>query len=172
MSVSKAMVHKAANEFRSKANGQVVLVLQGGGALGAYQVGVYQALHEAGVEPDWLIGTSIGAINAGLIAGNKPQDRLAKLDAFWSKMQRPGAPSLVRSWPGFFDAGSYWWTLLNGIPGFFQPNLRALLSTHLPLGVQHAAFYSTDALRETLTELIDLPLIEKASLRLTVGAAN
>ena len=55
--------------------GQVVLVLQGGGALGAYQAGVYQALHEVGIEPDWIIGTSIGAINAGLIAGNAPQDR-------------------------------------------------------------------------------------------------
>src|SRR5213596_294138 len=85
--------------------GQVVLVLQGGGALGAYQVGVYQALHEAGVEPDWLIGTSIGAINAALIAGNKPADRLAKLDAFWSKMRRPSAPALVQSWPGCFDVG-------------------------------------------------------------------
>ncbi len=57
----KAMVHEAVNEFRTSTNGQVVLVLQGGGALGAYQVGVYQALHEAGVEPDWIIGTSIGA---------------------------------------------------------------------------------------------------------------
>src|SRR5262247_544694 len=58
---------------------QIVLVLQGGGALGAYQGGVYQALHEAGVEPDWIIGTSIGAINAALITGNKPEDRLPKL---------------------------------------------------------------------------------------------
>jgi len=54
--------------------GQVTLVFQGGGALGAYQAGVYEALHEAGIEPDWIIGTSIGAINAGIIAGNKPED--------------------------------------------------------------------------------------------------
>jgi NTE family protein len=59
--------------------GQVVLVLQGGGALGAYQAGVYQALHEAGIEPDWIIGTSIGAINASLIAGNAPENRLSRL---------------------------------------------------------------------------------------------
>ncbi len=58
-------------------------MLQGGGALGAYQGGVYQALHEAGVEPDWIIGTSIGAINAAIITGNKPEDRLAKLQEFW-----------------------------------------------------------------------------------------
>jgi NTE family protein len=63
--------------------GQVVLVLQGGGALGAYQVGVYQALHEAGIEPDWVIGTSIGAINASLICGNRPEHRLDRLNAFW-----------------------------------------------------------------------------------------
>ena len=63
--------------------GQVVLVLQGGGALGSYQAGVYQALHEAGIEPDWIIGTSIGAINASLIAGNSPHNRLSRLREFW-----------------------------------------------------------------------------------------
>jgi NTE family protein len=170
--MQKLSIKESVDEFRRKTNGQVVLVLQGGGALGAYQVSVYKALHEAGIEPDWLIGTSIGAINAGLIAGNKPADRLAKLDAFWSKMQRPGATPLMQSWPGFFDVWSYWGTLLNGIPGFFQPNPSALWSTHVPLGVHHAALYSTEALRETLTGLIDLSLTEAASPRLTVGAAN
>src|SRR6476660_980542 len=66
--------------------GQIVLVFQGGGALGAYQAGVYQALHEAGIEPDWIIGTSLGAINAALIAGNEPKDRLLKLKEFWDRM--------------------------------------------------------------------------------------
>src|SRR5262249_9474612 len=68
--------------------GQVVLVLQGGGALGAYQVGVYEALHEAGIEPDWVIGTSIGAINAALIAGNPPQDRMERLRDFWTRVEQ------------------------------------------------------------------------------------
>jgi hypothetical protein len=68
--------------------GQVVLVLQGGCALGAYQIGVYQALHEAGIEPDWVIGTSIGAINASLIAGNDVADRLSRLREFWSRVQQ------------------------------------------------------------------------------------
>ena len=86
--MSKAMVRDAVGEFRTKANGQVVLVFQGGGALGAYQVGVYQALHEAGVEPDWIIGTSIGAINAAIIAGNQPADRLDRLNEFWSRMEQ------------------------------------------------------------------------------------
>src|SRR5258708_10434109 len=66
--------------------GQVVLVLQGGGALGSYQAGVYQALYEAGIEPDWIIGTSIGAINASLIAGNAPQNRLPRFRKFWKLM--------------------------------------------------------------------------------------
>jgi len=68
--------------------GQVVLVLQGGGALGAYQLGVYQAMHEAGVEPDWVIGTSIGALNGAIIAGNPPEQRLPRLRAFWEAMER------------------------------------------------------------------------------------
>ncbi len=66
--------------------GQIVLVLQGGGALGAYQAGVYKALHEAEIEPDWIIGTSIGALNASLIAGNAPGRRLAQLQEFWSRI--------------------------------------------------------------------------------------
>jgi NTE family protein len=170
--MSTSPINEAVNEFRRKKNGQVVLVLQGGGALGAYQVGVYRALHEAGVEPDWIIGTSIGAINAGLIAGNKPEDRLAKLDAFWAKMQRPCAPPVAAAWPGLFDAWTYWSTLLNGIPGFFKPNPLAFWGAQWPLGEERAAFYSTESLRETLCDLIDLALINKASPRLTVGAAN
>src|ERR1700733_9227723 len=67
-------------------HGQIVLVLQGGGALGAYQAGVYEALHEAGIEPDWVIGTSIGAIHAAIIAGNEPAERLDKLKAFWKRV--------------------------------------------------------------------------------------
>ena len=84
----------AVNQIRNNNNGQVVLVLQGGGALGAYQGGVYQALHETGVEPDWIIGTSIGAINAAIITGNKPEDRLPKLQEFWfgSSARVSGAP--------------------------------------------------------------------------------
>jgi NTE family protein len=79
---------EAVNQIRNNNNGQVVLVLQGGGALGAYQGGVYQALHENGVEPDWIIGTSIGAINAALISGNAPEDRPPKLREFWHRVER------------------------------------------------------------------------------------
>ena len=70
-----------------KYSGQIALVLQGGGALGAYQVGVYEALHDAGVEPDWIIGTSIGAINGAIIAGNPPERRMERLEEFWQMVR-------------------------------------------------------------------------------------
>ena len=83
--------------------GQVVLVLQGGGALGSYQAGVYQALQEARIEPDWIVGTSIGAINASLIAGNAPQDRLPRLREFWSRVQHAPQLDFRGVLPGFSD---------------------------------------------------------------------
>src|SRR6266566_862451 len=88
--------------------GQVVLVLQGGGALGSYQAGVYQALQEAGIEPDWIIGTSIGAINASLIAGNAPQARLPRLREFWKRMEQSPVWSFRDVFPGFNDRLAYW----------------------------------------------------------------
>jgi NTE family protein len=172
MSMSKGMVQKAVDEFRSKSKGQVVLVLQGGGALGAYQVGVYEALHEAGVEPDWIIGTSIGAINASIIAGNQPQDRLAKLNEFWNRMERPSIWPFAPAWTGVSATWSYWSTLFSGIPGFFEPHLPAFLGAHIPLGVDRAGFYSTASLRQTLGELVDFSIINARVPRLTVGAAN
>jgi NTE family protein len=172
MSMSKGMVQRAVDEFRSKSKGQVVLVLQGGGALGAYQVGVYEALHEAGIEPDWIIGTSIGAINASIIAGNKPQDRLAKLNEFWNRMERPSIWPFAPAWTGVSDTWSYWSTLFRGIPGFFEPHLPAFLGAHIPLGVDRAGFYSTASLRQTLGELVDFSIINARVPRLTVGAAN
>src|SRR4029434_8349126 len=90
---------EAVNEIRDNNNGQVVLVLQGGGALGAYQAGVYQALHEVGIEPDWIIGTSIGAINASLIAGNAPHKRLPMLKEFWHRMAHKSIWSSSTAWP-------------------------------------------------------------------------
>src|SRR5512141_138952 len=106
--------------------GQVVLVLQGGGALGSYQAGVYQALHEAGIEPDWIIGTSIGAINAGLMAGNAPQDRLPRLQEFWKRMEQRPVPRLAGGIPAISEQLSYWSTVTQGIAGFFKPNPLAM----------------------------------------------
>jgi NTE family protein len=150
---------------------QVVLVFQGGGALGAYQAGVYQALHEAGVEPDWIIGTSIGAINASLIAGNRPESRLERLEEFWRRMRRNDFWALGH-WPGLADTTSYWSTVLGGIPGFFEPNPLALLGAHFPLGKDKAGLYSTAPLERTLTDLVDFSLIKHCTPRLTVGAAH
>ena len=142
--------------------GQVVLVLQGGGALGAYQVGVYEALHEAGIEPDWVIGTSIGAINAAIIAGNKPEDRLARLRELWSRFQQE--PQL--------QALQYFSTFVRGIPGFFSPRLPVWGGWQAPVGLDAASYYSTSPLRETLASLVDFDVLNAAHPRLTVGAVN
>ena len=150
---------------------QVVLVLQGGGALGAYQAGVYHALHENSIEPDWIIGTSIGAINASLIAGNARADRLERLKEFWTRMAyRP--PFGVPAWTGLPDMLAYCKTLFRGIPAFFEPNPAAFLGTHVPLGVDSAGFYSTAPLEKTLRELVDFSLVNQCKPRLTVGAAH
>ena len=126
---------EAVNEIRNNNNGQVVLVLQGGGALGAYQGGVYQALHEAGVEPDWIIGTSIGAINAALITGNKPEDRLPKLKEFWKRVERANFWGAFPAWAGAGDALASWMTLTKGISGFFRTpaHSSAPISTSAPI---------------------------------------
>ena len=152
--------------------GQIVLVLQGGGALGAYQAGVYQALHEAGIEPDWVIGTSIGAINASLIAGNKPEHRLAKLEEFWNRVGHNPALEAAASIPGIGRAWSNWMTLTTGIPAFFKPNPLAFLGQHVVLPVDAAGYYSTQPLEATLSDLVDFPAIRGGPTRLTVGAAN
>jgi NTE family protein len=150
---------------------QTVLVFQGGGALGAYQAGVYQALHEARIEPDWIIGTSIGAINASLIAGNEPENRLERLQEFWRRMRRKELWSRSR-WPGVADTANYWTTVLGGIPGFFEPNPLAFFGSHIRLGAEAAGFYSTAPLEKTLKELVDFSLITRCKPRLTVGAAH
>lgn len=151
---------------------QVVLVLQGGGALGAYQAGVYEGLHEAGMEPDWVIGTSIGAINAALIVGNTSERRVERLNAFWNKVAHKGLPAL---WPGLPGLPTLWTTLsaMNlGLPGFFAPHHRAWLGPHQSLDEDTSGYYETSRLRDTLTELVDGTLLSACAPRLTVGAVN
>jgi NTE family protein len=152
--------------------GQVVLVLQGGGALGSYQAGVYQALHEAGIEPEWIIGTSIGAINASLIAGNELPDRLPKLRAFWKRMEQNPVWNIRTALPDFNEKLSYWATITHGIPGFFRPNPLAHAGDAYPLGAERAGYYSTAPLEKSLSELIDVDLLNRCKPRLTVGAAH
>ncbi|HEY9064948.1 MAG TPA: patatin-like phospholipase family protein [Burkholderiaceae bacterium] len=156
--------------------GQVVLVLQGGGALGAYQVGVYQALHEAGIEPDWVIGTSIGAINAALISGNRPEDRMARLNAFWDRVEQRWPMNGLFDWMGLGNLLPNVNTVARGIPAFFTPNSLAgsfvLGGTRAEVGIEAASYYSTAPLRDTLHELVNFDYLCECHTRLTVGAVN
>src|SRR6202008_3400066 len=164
---------KSSSNLRSLAKaepGQVVLVLQGGGALGSYQAGVYQALHEASIEPDWIIGTSIGAINASLIAGNSPQNRLSSLREFWKRMEQNPVWSFRHVLPDFNEKLSHWATVTNGIAGFFRPNALAHAGDSYPLGADNAGYYSTAPLERTLTELVNFNLLNEGKPRLPVGA--
>ena len=131
--------------------GQVVLVLQGGGALGAYQVGVYQALHEAGIEPDWVIGTSIGAINAALIAGNAPAAPARRGSTPSGTASSSAGRCRTRSTgSGLANAlGQRSTTVTRGIPGLLHAATRwHWRGSHAPLGVEAAAYYSTAPLRD------------------------
>ncbi|MRD47952.1 patatin-like phospholipase family protein [Caenimonas koreensis DSM 17982] len=152
--------------------GEVVLVLQGGGALGAYQVGVYEALHDAGIEPAWVIGTSIGAINAALIAGNPVDVRMARLNAFWKHVEQQGTIAGPLDWLGMGNWMANMTTVMRGIPAFFEPNLAAFRGTRANVGVESAAYYSTEPLRRTLNELVEFKCLEGGPTRLTIGAVN
>ena len=154
-----------------KALGQTVLVLQGGGALGAYQVGVYEALAEAGVEPDWVVGTSIGAINAGLIAGSPKGERIDRLREFWKRVESGSSFSnFVPPWMSASMRNAS--TVVSGVSSFFQPQPAAFLSPHVPLGPDAAGYYTTAPLMETLEDLIDFGQLNSGDVRLTVGASK
>src|ERR1700722_7114703 len=104
---------------------RIALVLQGGGALGAYQGGVYQALQEVGLEPDWVAGVSIGAINGAIIAGNPPEQRIQKLRAFWERITERKVWHYTPDGDIFRkarNATSAWLTMTQGQPGFFTPH--------------------------------------------------
>jgi NTE family protein len=152
-------------------HGRIVLCLQGGGALGAYQVGVYEALHEAGIAPEWIVGTSIGAINAGIIAGSKPAERMDRLRDFWKRVERDRFMGMPL--PDWFNAAARnMLSIATGVPAFFQPRPAAFFSPHAPLGSEGAGYYSVTPLAETLRELIDFDQLNDGPVRLTVGAAN
>jgi NTE family protein len=160
------------------------LVLQGGGALGAYQAGVYQALDEAGLHPNWIAGISIGALNAAIIAGNPPEQRVEKLCEFWETIcksalwpNRPAFPWTEHvTFPQIFREGvnalSAWRALSEGQAGFFQPRLPPpLLQLHGTPST--ASWYDTAPLRATLERLADFDRINDARhMRVSVGAVN
>ena len=107
-----------------------------------------------------------------IITGNKPEDRLPKLKEFWHRVERATFWGAFPAWAGVADALSSWMTLTSGISGFFEPHTRAFLGAHVPLGADHAGYYSTEPLRKTLEELVDFHLINRGHPRLTVGAAH
>jgi len=151
-----------------------VLVLQGGGALGAYQAGVYEGLAEAGIIPDWIAGVSIGAINAALIAGNPPARRVERLRDFWDRVSSI-APIVL---PELFDPFRTMLNLLSatsaatfGVPGFFIP--RVTPPFFASEGSDGAlSLYDTRPLEATLRELVDFELINRRAVRLSLGTVN
>ena len=167
-------VNRLFQGWRPEGCDRVALVLQGGGALGAYQAGVYQALHECGIEPDWVSGVSIGAINAAIIAGNVPDQRLSRLRTFWELITDR------KIWPFTPDgdvfrkarnATSSWMTMLGGQPGFFEPRVPSPWLSFT--GARTAtSYYDNGPLRETLQQLVDFSIINSQAIRFAVGAVN
>jgi NTE family protein len=167
----------------------IALLLQGGGALGAYQAGVYQALAEADLHPEWVAGISIGAINAAIIAGNPPEKRVEQLDRFWSTITSNsfwdwnvpfikaygqilhdlfGANKMVR---GYWNEASASAVLAGGAPGFFVPRMVApWFATSATM--EAISFYDTAELKDTLAGLIDFDRINAAQTRLSIGAVD
>ena len=163
----------------------IALVLQGGGALGAYQAGVYEELLSTTYQPGWVAGVSIGAINAALIVGNPPERRIERLSEFWhlvssgmgplsdalSAPQTLNTAALMEQPRSAFNQFSALWSAMLGLPGFYQP--RVPPSMFQPDGTPGAiSIYDTAPLRATLEQLIDFDLINSKKVRLSVGAVN
>jgi NTE family protein len=158
---------------------RIALLLQGGGALGAYQGGVYQALAEAGLHPDWVAGISIGAINSALIAGNAPGQRVEKLRSFWEQVSEspldiPTLTQLPLKHDGVHQAVNQaraLGTLLFGAPGFFTPRLPPPFLQ--PSGSPEAlSYYDVTPLKATLEKLVDFDRINAGEIHFSIGAVN
>ncbi len=154
---------------------RIALVLQGGGALGAYQGGVYEAMQAHGFDPDWIAGTSIGAINGAIIAGNRTSDRIARLREFWDLVSetdfwpRPCESEISRRSHSLW---SIWQSILLGRPGFFTPRWFDAAALFTAGATESVSFYDTRPLRRTLLRLVDFDLLNDGSTRLSVGAVN
>jgi len=159
----------------------IALVLQGGGALGAYQAGVYEALAEAGIHPNWIASMSIGAINAAIIAGNPPNSRVDRLREFWTQVTADAPWSGLRnayigSAPGdasrqLLNHMSAGFAMASGAKGFFMA--RPLPPWFQPLGtIEAASLYDTRDLKRTLERLVDFDLLNAGAIRFSAGAVN
>jgi NTE family protein len=161
----------------------VALMLQGGGALGAYQAGVYQGLDEAGILPNWLAGISIGALNTAVIAGNAPEHRVEKLREFWETICQPAygppmPPSIEQAFFNSNDTVRKAFTamqavgaLVDGQKGFFTPRFPPPLPA-VSVPPQNASYYDTTPLKATLERLCDFDRINAKEMRVSVGAVN
>jgi len=164
------------NQSAPPSKPRIALVLQGGGALGAYQAGVYEALHEHELTPDWVVGTSIGAINAAIIAGNPREQRIERLRQFWDTVshsdavnlqQVPDATRQMATWLTTMD------TFVRGVPGFFSPRAFNPFAMGLAVEPEQASFYNTDELRTTLNNHVDFDYLNSSqAMRLTVSAVK
>jgi NTE family protein len=158
----------------SPAKAKPVLVLQGGGALGSYQAGAYQALCRSGFEPEWVAGISIGAINAAIIVGNAPEKRVERLKEFWETVSSPVSWSPVVQGDrarSLFNETSAALIATFGVPGFFKPRFPP--APLWPQGSpQSQSYYDTAPLRATLQRLVDFDRINECKTRLSVGAVG
>ncbi len=158
----------------------VALLFQGGGALGAYQAGVYEGLLAADVEPTWIAGISIGAINSAIVAGNRREDRIAKLREFWELVSEDEDGGWASFWQGLsLGDGARGWlnqvaatrVMARGVEGFFTPRLPPPMLR--PPGTSGAtSWYDASALRPTLERLVDFDRINARTMRFSVGAVN
>lgn len=152
-----------------------VLILQGGGALGAYQAGVYEHLQEQHTEIDWVIGTSIGAINSALIAGNPPESRIRNLRAFWQSLAPKPMPVLwpaMAPWanqPKRFSAID---TMMTGVEGFFKPRVNLNWDINSKVALGKAGFYDTTPLKTTLEKYVDFDYLNRGKMRISVCAVD
>jgi NTE family protein len=172
--VAEPAIYDQAKGWRPERCDRIALVLQGGGALGAYQAGVYEALHEANIEPDYVSGVSIGAINSAIIAGNSKKRRLQRLRAFWERITERKVWHYTPDGDVFRkarNAASSWITLMQGQPGFFKPLFPG---PWLSVAGSNTAtsYYDSGPLLETLEELVDFSLINERAIRFSVGAVN
>ena len=182
LKVMREQISPVPQQIRPLPYDVVALVLQGGGALGAYQAGVYEGLHDAGIRPNWLAGISIGALNAAIIAGSPEAERVERLREFWeticaAPVEWPAGEGLADTMPFAFDLRSLhnamaaMRALFQGQPGFFKPRFPSPLWSPFS-GNASTSFYDTAPLQRTLERLVDFDRLNSGEVRVSVGAVN
>lgn len=164
---------KKVTNIQTQHDRKIIYVFQGGGALGAFQVGGSQALYESGYRADMVVGISIGGFNAAIIAGNPPEKRLENMKKFWDKVT-VSIPFPEMPFAGMSKVHNFWgaqYALLFGQPGFYKPKLLSpwLINNGNP---EDFSFYDTSPLKETLLELIDFDYLNEQHVRLCLGATD